>query len=704
MGDNVYLGDRNGVRTPMQWSADRNAGFSKVNPQRCYLPVILDPEYHYEAINVEAQEANPQSLLWWTKRLIALRREHPVLGFGDITFLYPENPKVLAFLRCWKGQHCLIVANMSRHPQHVELDLTGHAGKTPVEMIGRTRFPPISDRPYGLTFGPHMFLWFELEVAAPETRTRTHLTAVDTWTTVTENRRALARALEDYAATRRWFRGKARTRRRARILDLFDLPAAHGKNLLVMLEIEYSDGEPETYLIPIGFLQGEPAVHLEARSAHAVIASVEVTGREAARGVLYDTLATGEGAQALLGIARAAATLPGVHGRLIGAAEPALRDAADEPSARVIELEQTNSTVPFGDRWIIKVFRQAEPGENAELEIGRYLTTRPEVRVPPVLGSVAYQREGEEAAAVAVVHQLVANQGTAWDLFSGELDKLFETTLAASVAPPETTGRHILELVAVPAPAVLAERAGHYLRHAALLGRRTGEVHVALGQGRGPAFAAERYTVMYQQSLFQGARGMMVRTFELLSKRLSKLPEDVQDAARAALMAQAQIEERLRAIQSRPLEAIRMRVHGDLHLGQVLFTGDDFVLIDFEGEPARPLRERRYKRNPLRDVAGMIRSFGYASESALRSGAIRPQDQDKVRPWGVAWHTWVSAAYLTGYLEVVPAPLVPADPAVLKLILDFHRMEKCIYEIGYELNNRPDWLPIPVRGLLDLIR
>jgi maltose alpha-D-glucosyltransferase/alpha-amylase len=520
---------------------------------------------------------------------------------------------------------------------------------------------------------------------------------------VTENRRALARALEDYAADRRWFRGKARTRRRSRVLEMIDVPATHGKTLLIVLEVEYTDGEPESYLIPLGFLHGEPAVHLEARSPHAVIATIEVTGRDEARGVLYDTLATGEGAQALLAVARGAATLSGLHGKLVGTGEPGLTDAADEPPPRPMELEQTNSTVPFGDRWILKVFRQLDPGENAEIEIGRYLTRRPEVHVPPVLGAVTYQREGDEPAAVAVIHQLVPNQGTAWDLFSGELDKLFETALAASIPAPGLTGRHLLDLVGVSPPAALAERAGHYLRHAALLGRRTGEVHVALGQAGGPAFAPERYTVMYQQSLFQGARGMMVRTFELMSRRLSKLGDDVQIAARSALMAQAQIEERLRAIQARPLEAQRIRVHGDLHLGQVLFTGDDFVLIDFEGEPARPLRERRYKRNPLRDVAGMIRSFGYAMESALRAGAIRSQDQEKVRPWGAAWHAWVSAAYLTGYFEVVKPPLVPADPTVLRLLLDFHRMEKCVYEIGYELNNRPDWLPIPVRGLLDLI-
>jgi maltose alpha-D-glucosyltransferase / alpha-amylase len=703
MGDNVYLGDRDGVRTPMQWSADRNGGFSRVNPQRSYLPVIIDPEYHYEAINVEAQEANPQSLLWWTKRLIALRKEHPVLGFGDISFLLPENPKVLAFLRSWRGEAVLIVANLSRQPQFVELDLAAHAGKTPVEMIGRTRFPAITDRPYGLSFGPHMFLWFELEAQATEARARPTLAAVDVWTAITGDQRTLARAVASYASARRWFRSKARTQRRARVVDLVDLAAPQSRSILVVVEIEFTDGEPETYVVPVAFVAGEPAVHLEHRAPSAVIANVEVTGRDAARGVLYDALATGEAAQALLAIA-SGDPVAGRHGRLIGSSTAALADGADEPTARPLELEQTNSSVPFGDRWILKVFRAIEPGINAEIEIGTYLTTRiPEVRVPPMLGTVVYQRDGVDAA-VAIVHGQVAHQGTAWDLFAGELDKLFETALASGEpAPDDDPTAHLLELVGRPAPAVLVERSGHYLRHAHLLGRRIAEVHLALAAARGPGFTPERFTVMYQQSLFQRVRASLVRTFETLARRLDQLPEEVRDPVRAALAAQGTVEGRLRAIQARPIDAIRIRIHGDLHLGQVLFTGDDFVVIDFEGEPGRPMSERRYKRSALRDLGGMLRSFGYAADAAMRTGATRAQDYERVRPWGAAWTRWVSAELLAGYLELAESTLIPRDPAVRRLLLDFFLLEKCVYEIGYELHNRPDWLPIPVRGLLSLI-
>jgi maltose alpha-D-glucosyltransferase/alpha-amylase len=597
----------------------------------------------------------------------------------------------------------LVVDNLSRHPQYAEIDLRAFAGDTTVEIICRTRFPTITDRPYMLSFGPHTFLWFQLEPAAAAVRARPTLRAVDSWTAVADDRRALAHAIADYASERRWFRSKARTQRRARIVDLFELTGVHSTSLLVVLEIEFADADPESYLVPIGFLSGEPSVHLEHRFATAVIANLDVSGRDAQRGILYDTLVTGEAAQAFLALARSGGTLAGPHGRLVGHGSSALQQTdGEELSPRAVELEQTNSTIPFGDKIMLKVFRELESGPNAEIEIGRYLSEQPApaTRIAPLLGSVSYERTGEEPAAAAILHATVPNQGSAWTLFAGELNALFENAIGAE--PPPLSVRHPLDLLGHEPPAALVERAGHYLRHAALLGRRTAEVHVALAAGKGPAFAPEKYTVMYQQSLFQGARATMVRTFEALAKRLDRLPQDVQEVTRAALAAQPRIEDRLRAVQARPVDAIRIRVHGDLHLGQVLFTGDDFAIIDFEGEPARPLRERRYKRVVLRDVAGMLRSFSYAAESALRTGVTRLQDQERARPWGAVWSAWVSTAYLAGYFEI-GAPLAPADPAVRRLLLDFHMMEKCIYEIAYELNNRPEWLPIPLRGLLDLI-
>jgi maltose alpha-D-glucosyltransferase/alpha-amylase len=710
MGDNVYLGDRDGVRTPMQWSGDRNAGFSRANPQKLYLPVIVDPEYHYEAVNVEAQQGNPSSLLWWTKRLISLSREHDALGHGDIEFLRPDNPRVLAFVRSHGEQRILVVANLSRHPQFVELDLAAYAGTTPVELFGKSRFPTIGERPYPLSFGPHMFLWFVLEPpAAAASHARPRLSAVGAWTQVVAER-GLSTALLRYVAERRWFRSKSRTRQGAQIAEILELPQAAAddgaRQLAIVLEIAYVDGDPERYLVPLGFALGDAAARLEHVAPHAVIADLTVTRGEPSHGLLYDALATGEAAPALVAVARDHARVAGRHGTLEGTASSALAALPADLAPRASSFEQSNTTVPFGDRFMLKVFRQLEPGINSELEIGELLS-RPgqRLRVPAVLGSIVYRPSHGESSAVAVLSDYVANEGAAWDLFARELDGLFDEALATTAEIAPAPAGHVLDRVGEAPTGLLARLATQHLAWARQLGLRTAEVHRALAESDDPRFQPERFTVMHQQSLFQGGRALMVRTFEQLGRRLAELPAESHAPARAALAADRALEARMRRIVAKPIEAHRIRAHGDLHLGQVLFTGDDFVVIDFEGEPARPLGERRYKRNPLRDVAGMMRSFAYAAESALRIGPQRARDLDELRPLAEAWAAWMSSAYLGGYLEVVDGAVwLPRGAADRRLLLDFYRIEKCVYEIGYELNNRPDWLSIPIQGLLGLMR
>jgi maltose alpha-D-glucosyltransferase/alpha-amylase len=702
MGDNVYLGDRDGVRTPMQWSGDRNAGFSRANPQRLYLPVIVDPEYHYESVNVEAQEGNPTSLLWWMKRLIALRAAHPALGRGDFQLLQPDNPKVLAFVRGVGEDRVLVVANLSRFPQHAEIDLTHYAGAVPVEAFGRSAFPAIAgDRRYPLSFGPHAFYWFVLEQPAAHTGRGAPTLRVATWTDLVGDTDRLARLLAAYATERRWFRGKARRQQAASVNDVVEMTHRYGKAQLVVFTVSYTEGASETYLVPLSFATGEPAALLAESSPHAVIAHLET---DAGPGVLYDALATGEAAAAIFDGLCSGTTLSGEVGRLTFQPAPGfLAHCGSEPLApRAVRLEQTNSTVPFGDRLLVKVFRQLEPGANAEVEVGTFLAERGRPGLAPrVLGTASYTPPGGEPAAVAIVHAFVANQGTAWELFLGHLQALFDQVLPQHVDPPPTPALHLFDLAAQPPPAALAERVPAQLRHARLLGQRTGEVHATLATGTSPAFAPERFTMMHQQSLFQSARSLLARVVETLATNMAALPEETRGPARALIAAQPAVEARLRIVTDRLIEAARIRPHGDLHLGQVLYTGDDFVLIDFEGEPARPLRERRYKRNPLRDVAGMLRSFSYAAESGLRDGRQRAQDLARLRPWASAWTAWMGAQYLAGYLELASGLLAPRDED-RRLLLDFYRIDKCIYEIAYELNNRPAWLPIPVAGLLEL--
>ncbi|MDO9017612.1 MAG: putative maltokinase [Myxococcales bacterium] len=531
--------------------------------------------------------------------------------------------------------------------------------------------------------------------------------APSAWTDVLADRRRLAEVLAGYATDRRWFRGKARRRRAASVFDMLALPSGADVHHFVILEVEYTAGEPERYLVPLAFVAGEQAVHLEQSSPHAIIAHVELGGATPGRGVLYDSLATGEAASALLAGLRGGPPAAGELGSLGYTATEALRECcgSDELTGRAVRFEQSNSTVPFGDKLMLKVFRQLEPGTNAEVEVGTYLTARAPGLTPRVLGSITYEHPGVEATAVAVAHAFVPNQGTAWELFTGHLEGLFDQVLSEHIELPPLAPGHVLERVGMEVPPELTARIAGDLRHARCIGVRTGEIHALFASGYDRDFASEPFTPMHQQSLFQGARSLLVRTAETLARLKATLPPEVLPDAEAMLAAQGAIEARLRTITGHLLEdAVKIRAHGDLHLGQVLHTGDDFMIIDFEGEPARPLRERRYARAPLRDVSGMLRSFSYVAESALSRGRQRPQDQERLRPWASHWVAWMSAAYVAGHLGVPGvAAVVPKADADRRLMIDFYSLEKCIYEINYELNNRPSWLPIPIRGLLELL-
>ncbi len=707
MGDNVYLGDRDGVRTPMQWSADRNAGFSRANPQRLHLPIIIDPEFHYEAICVDSQQQNPASLLRWMKRLIDVRKQDEVFGIGDFTLVPCDNPSILAFVRGAGDHRVLVAANLSRHTQHANLELAQWAGRTPVEMFGRSSFPVATERPYPLSFAAHAFYWFQLELPGATSTARPSLSTRGSWPTIVEQKAPLVRALSSFCTGRRWFRGKARKITGSRLVDVL---VADRNVQFCVIELDYAEGAAERYLIPLAFATGEQASQIESAHPGDVIANLVVRPDNAAAitGILYDALATGEAAAVLLESLRGGPSIGGNGATFIARPSAGLeaRMAGKSPAPRAIELDQTNSTVTFGDRVILKVFRQLEEGINAEVEVGEFLSAQTEGNSPVVLGSIAWASSSAKAtSAIGIVHELVPNQGSAWGFLVHELEALLERTLSGDAlsgnGPPTLPPGRPLQLMGVTSPDGFGELGG-YLRHARRLGERTATMHNVLGAGTGPDFAPEGWNAMYQNSLYQGARGLMQRTFELLEKLSPGLPVDVQGPLQATLAARTRVDTLLRTINARPVSALRIRSHGDLHLGQVLFTGDDFVIIDFEGEPARPLRERRYKRSPLRDVAGMLRSFSYVAESTLRAGRLRERDHERMRPWAVAWTRLMSAAYLEGYFATVNPKLVPAE-ADRELILNFYTAEKCIYEIGYELNNRPAWLPIPLAGLQEML-
>jgi len=721
MGDNFYLGDRNGVRTPMQWSSDRNAGFSRANTQRLFLPVVVDPEYHYESVNVEAQQSNPHSLLNWMKRLIGLRKRHPAFGRGSLEFLHPSNHKVLAFLRAHDDEEILVVANLSRFVEYVELDLSRFRGDVPVELFGGNALPRVGDLPYLLTLGPHAFYWLALrapEEADPSARlARVHDSAIrvgDSWEEVFEDdaREALEAALAGSLRGRRWFGGKGRALASLRILDAVRVPLEGAAARVLLVEVSLGRGEQHTYVVPVRFAAGEREEVLRRHHPESVLAEVQTGAPEGARGarsgVLFDALEDPDFCGALLDAVARKRRFAGAEFEIAGSASPSLRrsPAGEEPPApSLLRGEQSNSSVLYGDRFVMKIFRRLSEGTSPDLEVGRFLTERAAFpHTPPVAGALELRRGRGKPSTLAILQGFVPNEGDAWRFTVDQVARFFERALPRDreEGPPPPAPTSLLALVDRDLPGLVSELLGGTLELVRLLGLRTAELHRALASDEeDEAFSPEPYTSLYQRSRYQSMRNLTARVFSLLQERSHALPDALRGEAAALAGAQE------RVLDCR-LDALRIRIHGDYHLGQVLWTGNDFVIIDFEGEPARPIGERRLKRSPLTDVAGMLRSFDYAAHHPLldpsHEGRIRAEDVRRLAPWAVFFRSWVSSAFLRAYLRGVEGTgLVPREPSQLETLLGALLLEKVVYELGYELDNRPGWAGIPMRGIRSLL-
>ena len=709
MGDNIYLGDRNGVRTPMQWSPDRNAGFSLANPQRVYSPVNIDPEYHYEALNVESQQNNPHSLLWWMKHLIGLRKRHRAFGRGTLRFLSPENPRVIAFVRQWEDERILVVANLSRFAQSAQLDLVEFQGTAPVEMFGRTPFPRIGTLPYSITLGPHSFYWFLLPAAEParEVTQEWHAPTVALrggWQELVlgAEQERLEAVLPAYLRRSRWFRSKAREIASVSIGRAVPVPVANAEVLLAIVDVSYLDGDAEHYLLPVGHAEGTRAADLTRESPDSVLMYLP-------RGqVLYDATADEAFVNTLVdGMARRR-RWRAAGAELVASRTQALAQLQDGPGAlraTPLRAEQSNSSVNLGDRFLLKFLRKAEPGVNPDLEIGRFLTEETAFRRMPLLaGGLELRSRNREAITIGVLHQFVPGEGDAWNLALNALGQYFEWALVSSSPPTEAELAPVglLDLAFQEPPSRVDEITGPFLAQMRLLGERTAELHVALASStQNPAFTPEPFTALYRRSLYQSARSAIRTTFDLLRRRLPGLAESLQHEARTLLGMEDPLLRRIRTVTERKLVATRIRIHGDYHLGQVLYTGRDFVILDFEGEPSRSISERRFKRSPLRDVAGMIRSFEYAAAYGLLHGPTRAEDAPALAPWARLWRRWASASFLRGYLGIAAgANFLPPNPDDLRAMLELYLIDKTVYELRYELNHRPEWVGIPLQALL----
>jgi maltose alpha-D-glucosyltransferase/alpha-amylase len=707
MGDNIFLGDRNGVRTPMQWTPDRNAGFSRADPQRLYLPPIMDAVYGYEAVNVESQLRDPSSLLNWMKRMLAVRKESQAFGRGKLTFLRPGNRKVLAYLRELGDEAILCVANLGRSAQPVELDLSRYRGRAPVELLGRTVFPPIGALPYLLTLPKHGFYWFRLasDVEAPswhEERLAPEdlpvLILFDGWLSffrdrvvpwrigLAEKTRAHLEtvALPRYLEAQRWYAAKGDKLQRASLSD-YVLWEGGEKWLLALIGVQTA-GEGGTYFLPLSLAWEDNDDDRMRTLAPATIAKVR---QQASIGVLADALADEAFCRAVVQAIGRNAEVPSAHGKFRFRAtrlfsEIAGRDVASLSVNRPQSLS-SNTIVNIGDRLFLKSYRRLRPGTNPELEIGTYLT---EVAHFPNCVAVAGALEHISAEGVtttlALLQAYVANQGDGWAYTLDYLERFLEQWRNVNEPPPEDVH-------------------GVYLALIRTLAIRTAQLHLAFASSSGnPAFDPEAVSDEDLESWKARVRDEAGATLELLSQRLGELTLPPRMDARTLIGQREKLVRRIEAISPAMAQAYKMRHHGDFHLGQVLLTKNDFLITDFEGEPGRTFEERRVKHSPLRDIAGMLRSFNYARWTALRSALRGHEDDQRLAPLAEDWEQQVRREFLAAYDEAARESRFLPPLAKARPLIELFELEKALYELRYELANRPGWAAVPLHGILTL--
>ncbi len=723
MGDNIFLGDRDGVRTPMQWSMDRNGGFSIADQARLYLPLIMDPVYGYQSVNVESQERDPSSMLRFMRRMIALRRQHKAFGRGSMEFIRPDNRAILAFTRRYKSEVILVVANLSRFVQPAELDLSEFKGYIPVEMIGRTDFPAIGDLPYFITLGPHSFYWFRIEPPAePIKLARTgpseldklpHFTLDKLWDTLLEPQYLFALCndiLPAYLARQRWFSGKAKDINSCTVIDWSKLGASF---YITFVRLQYESGEQEDYVLPLKIAMGQPARILVKEIPDSVLAFVNNSKGD---GILYDALmdrasydifftAIGDGRQYKTekgGTIRALPTK--IYDELISSSR-------SYTSVKKLGAEQSNTSIIIGDALVLKLYRRMEKGLNPDVEISLFLTEQKRfTSTARAVGTLEYHDSSGQTAVMGMLQEFVDNEGDGWEYSQAALQDYFqevEKRLATGPSPP-IINLPLMDRSREKPPAEFVAMAGEYLQSIMVLGRRTAEFHLALlEQTSNKAFQPEESTVAYTEHLAESVIRQIQDILPVLTAKIPQLSGEIQQNADRVVNGAPELLDWAGEIAEVGGELGQLiRHHGDYHLGQVLRTKEnDFILLDFEGEPLRPMKERSGKGSALKDIAGMVRSFHYAAETALvtaKAKAGQTGDKEKLISWGRAWYEWTSSAFVGAYLETAAgAPFLPTANA--DFVLDIYLLEKVFYELKYEMNNRPAWMHIPLVGIVDIL-
>lgn len=711
MGDNFYLGDRDGVRTPMQWTADRNAGFSLANPQKLYLPLIIDPEYKYESINVETQQMISSSLLWWMKRIIGMRKKYKAFGRGDIEFLSPSNSKIIAYIRSYEDEKILVLANLSRFSQPAEMDLEELKGYTPVEVFSHNKFPKITEKPYLFTMSPYGYYWFTLEKERERVEGESSIPVLktDNWSSLLKNRtvqKLSAKILPSYLKNRRWFESYGRIIQDIIVKDTIDIKIKDLPAQIIILEVTYNEGLPELYQLPVAFADLEDENLVKEIPKRGIIARLQIGKKE---GYLFDAVFAREFRDFIIQNFKKSGK--GRKSRLeFDIPKNYLKSLEENPRSELVDTENRQTIIKYDGQYVFKLYRKLDQTFNPDVETMKFLSTQTDFEfISKFCGLMQFTQRGVKPYFMGMLQQVTENQGEAWVHFKDAADRYFENVLTRSknlerseddiqLTQPlgfEDFPEYIQELMGV----VLPERVYQ-------LGEFTALLHAALSQGHSDKdFNKEESSLHYQRSLYSGLQTITRTSLQNLKSNLKKFPEDIQEEAKEVLGMRSDILKCFKRIYDHKIPVMKIRTHGDYHLRQILWTGREFIMNSFEGDASKSFSERRIRRSAMRDLAAMIRSFHYAAYSSILSPEFNQQRKEgKLDEWAETWHYYISRLFIKGYFDKAGSgDFIPKDPEDFRILMHTFLLEKALSELTYEINNRPEWIIIPLRGIKAIV-
>jgi maltose alpha-D-glucosyltransferase / alpha-amylase len=711
MGDNFYLGDRDGVRTPMQWSPDRNAGFSNSNPHRLYLPVILDPEYHYESVNVEMQRSNTSSLLWYMKRIINMRKKYKTFGRGDMKFINVDNPKVLAFTRSYEDETLLIVVNLSKYAQPAEISLPEYKNHIPVDVFSKTHFPSIKeDKPYFFTLSAHSYYWFKLEKIASEADDHTQLPMIEVAALdeiFSSKKEELETIIAGYLLKTPWF-PKQKPIYSLQVNSFEPIEPNHTTVYLAILDVVFESGLPEMYQLAITLATDKLAHKLYDTCPTSVIANIKTANEQ---GILVDAFYTPGMQQWLfMQMSNQAETT----NRKINFAsdrnllEHLKQDIELKPRIHISEVN--NTAISYNNLFFLRMYRKVDPAINPDVELTRYLSNEASFNhVASYIGSIQYQATGGPIV-LGMMQALVENHGDGYMFMLERINNYIERILARnreSLLSIPVIGNFADPVDYDELPEDLRILLGNTAAdQAKLIGTRTAEMHIALAAGtQHKALAPEDFSLHYQRSLFSSMQSLVREAYQTKANKLEKLPAATQEHVKRMMDRKDDILAKLKRIYEKKLDVAKIRIHGNYHLGQVLFTGRDITINDFGGDPTKSYSERRLKRSPLRDVAGMIRSLHYvAYDGFFKTSQVQHREIEGLLPFAEIWAHYMSNFFLKAYVDTVSGTaLIPANKTELAMMLETYLLEKAVHDVNHEINHRPEWAIVPLQIIEKII-